>query len=124
MIDAIARIAVHTLLFVLAVVVFYLGLGVGLAFNPTLGTLLWVVATGLGRGESVLDLPVAPLTGRQLTTSASIPTSDSVRDFEVGAIYRPQWIQGVRPTFCHGHPARLATVRRWYLFQCTVVGLF
>ena len=47
MIDAIARIAVHTLLFVLAVVVFYLGLGVGLAFNPTLGTLLWVVATGL-----------------------------------------------------------------------------
>ena len=47
MIGAIARIAAHALLFVLAVVVFYLGLGVGLAFNPALGTILWVVAAGL-----------------------------------------------------------------------------
>ena len=35
------------LLFVLAVVVFYLGLGVGLAFNPALGMLLWVAAAGV-----------------------------------------------------------------------------
>ena len=38
------RIVAHVLLFLLAVVVFYFGLGVGLQFNPTLGTLLWLVA--------------------------------------------------------------------------------
>ena len=43
------RIAAHVLLFVLAVVVFFLGLGVGLALNPALGTLLWIVAVGLVR---------------------------------------------------------------------------
>ncbi len=42
-----ARIAAHVLLFALAVIVFYLGLGVGLQFNPALGTLLWIVAAGL-----------------------------------------------------------------------------
>ena len=41
------RIAAHALLFLLAVVVFYLGLGVGLQFNPTLGTLLLVASAGL-----------------------------------------------------------------------------
>ena len=41
------RIAAHALLFLLAVVVFYLGLGVGLQFNPALGTLLWLAAAGL-----------------------------------------------------------------------------
>ena len=44
---AIARIVAHALLFALAVVVFYLGLGEGLILNPTLGTLLWIVAAGL-----------------------------------------------------------------------------
>jgi len=44
---AIARIVAHVLLFALAVVVFYLGLGVGLALNPALGTLLWIVAAGI-----------------------------------------------------------------------------
>ena len=38
------RIAAHALLFLLAVVVFYLGLGLGLQLNPILGTLLWLVA--------------------------------------------------------------------------------
>ena len=47
MIGAIARIAAHALLFMLTVFVFYLGLGVGLAFNTALGTLLWVAAAGL-----------------------------------------------------------------------------
>ena len=41
------RIAGHILLFLLAVVVFFLGLGIGLQFNPTLGTLLWFTAAGL-----------------------------------------------------------------------------
>lgn len=35
---------VHVLLFVLALVIFYFGLGVGLQWNATLGTLLWVLA--------------------------------------------------------------------------------
>ncbi len=47
MIGAIALKAAHALLFILAVFVFYLGLGVGLAFIPSLGTLLWVAAAGL-----------------------------------------------------------------------------
>ena len=38
------RIAAHVLLFLLAVVVFYLGLGVGLQVSPILGTLLWIAA--------------------------------------------------------------------------------
>ena len=38
------RIVAHVLLFLLAVFVFYFGLGVGLQFNPALGTLLWLVA--------------------------------------------------------------------------------
>ena len=43
----IAKIVAHVLLFVLAVVVFFFGLGVGLAFNPALGTLLWAAAAGI-----------------------------------------------------------------------------
>ena len=37
----------HVLLFLLAIVVFYLGLGIGLQFNPNLGTILWVVAAAI-----------------------------------------------------------------------------
>ena len=39
-----ARVAAHALLFAVAVAVLYVGLGVGLQFNPTLGTILWIVA--------------------------------------------------------------------------------
>ncbi len=42
------RIVGHVGVFLLAVVVFYLGLGVGLAFNPLLGMLLWAVAGAIG----------------------------------------------------------------------------
>ena len=47
MTDARVRIAAHALLFLLAVVVFYLGLGLGLQFSPILGTLLWVAAAAI-----------------------------------------------------------------------------
>ena len=47
MAGTIGRIVMHVLLFVLAVVVFFFGLGVGLAFNATLGTLLWIAAAGI-----------------------------------------------------------------------------
>ena len=47
MTTVVARIVAHVLLFAVAVVVFYLGLGVGLALNPALGTFLWIVAAGL-----------------------------------------------------------------------------
>ena len=36
------RTTAHAFLFVLAVAVFYLGLGIGLQSNPTLGTILWI----------------------------------------------------------------------------------
>ena len=38
------RRAVHVLLFLLAAIVFYLGLGVGLQLDPNLGTVLWAAA--------------------------------------------------------------------------------
>ena len=44
---AIVRIVAHILLFALAAVIFYIGLGVGLTLNPNLGTLLWIVAAGV-----------------------------------------------------------------------------
>ena len=39
--------AAHAVLFLVAAVVFYLGLGVGLQVSPTWGTVLWVVAIGI-----------------------------------------------------------------------------
>ena len=38
------RISAHVLLFLAAVAVFFLGLGIGLSQNPTVGTLLWLAA--------------------------------------------------------------------------------
>ncbi|MYH41141.1 MAG: hypothetical protein F4150_05125 [Chloroflexi bacterium] len=38
------RKAAHVLLFVVAAVVFYIGLGVGLQYDPNLGTLLWAAS--------------------------------------------------------------------------------
>ena len=34
----------HGLLFVIAIIVFYVGLGIGLQHNPTIGSILWLVA--------------------------------------------------------------------------------
>lgn len=47
MIAAKVKIAAQALLFVLAVVVFYLGLGVGLQISPTWGSILWFVAAAI-----------------------------------------------------------------------------
>ena len=44
MVRTILRVALHVALFGIAFFTFILGLGVGLAVNPTAGTLLWVVA--------------------------------------------------------------------------------
>ena len=38
------RVVGHVLLFLLAIGIFYAGLGVGLSVNPTLGTAMWGVA--------------------------------------------------------------------------------
>ena len=42
------RVSLHILLFLVAIVVFYLGLGIGLALNPLIGTLLWFAAGAIG----------------------------------------------------------------------------
>ena len=44
MTSTLIRTTAHAFLFVLAVAVFYLGLGIGLQFNPILGTILWIVS--------------------------------------------------------------------------------
>ncbi len=41
------KIAAHVLLFAVAFVVFFLGLGIGLQYNPNLGTLLWIIAAAI-----------------------------------------------------------------------------
>ncbi|MDE2802808.1 MAG: hypothetical protein OXK21_07995 [Chloroflexota bacterium] len=41
------RIFAHILLFITVAFVFFLGLGVGLLLNPTLGTLLWLTAAAI-----------------------------------------------------------------------------
>ena len=38
------KIAAHALVFVVAFVVFFFGLGIGLQYNANLGTLLWLAA--------------------------------------------------------------------------------
>ena len=43
----ILKAAAHLLLFFVAVVVFFLGLGIGLQVNSTLGTLLWLAAAAI-----------------------------------------------------------------------------
>lgn len=45
------KIVAHVFLFVLAFLIFYLGLGIGLAFNPILGTLLWLLAAAIAVGN-------------------------------------------------------------------------
>ena len=41
------RVAAHVLLFVVAVLVLYVGLGLGLQYSPTLGTVLWVASAAI-----------------------------------------------------------------------------
>ena len=41
---AILRVILHVAIFAAALLVFILGLGIGLALNPAVGTLLWLVA--------------------------------------------------------------------------------
>ena len=41
------RVGAHTALFLVAIVVFYLGLGVGLQVSPAGGYVLWAAAFGL-----------------------------------------------------------------------------
>ncbi len=45
------RIVLHVVLALLAVVIFYVGLGVGLTLNPTIGTILWFASGALFVGN-------------------------------------------------------------------------
>ena len=45
------RIVLHVVLALVAVVIFYLGLGVGLAYNPAMGTVLWFASGALFVGN-------------------------------------------------------------------------
>ena len=41
------KMAAHVLVFIVAGLVFFLGLGIGLSQNPAVGTLLWIVAAAI-----------------------------------------------------------------------------
>ncbi len=45
------RVALHVVLALVAVVIFYVGLGVGLILNPAMGTVLWFVSGALFVGN-------------------------------------------------------------------------
>ena len=47
------RLMLHILLFAVAAVVFFLGLGIGLSQNPAIGTLLWLVAGGIAVANAI-----------------------------------------------------------------------
>lgn len=47
------KLVLHVLVFAVAAVVFFLGLGIGLSQNPAVGTLLWVVAAGIAVANAI-----------------------------------------------------------------------
>ena len=49
----ILRVVLHVAIFAAALLIFALGLGVGLALNPAAGTLLWLVAGVIAIGNVV-----------------------------------------------------------------------
>ncbi len=64
------RVSLHIFLFLVAIVVFYLGLGIGLAWpgvtvagvtlsGPTAGSILWIAAGAIGVGNLVWILRVS-----------------------------------------------------------------
>ena len=74
-----------TLLFVVAVVVFFLGLGIGLAFNPIIGLILWVVAPAIAVSNLLWILRrVAALKGPALT-----PALLNVREYVIPSPHYP-----------------------------------
>lgn len=47
------KITIHVVLFVIAFIVFYLGLGIGLSRDPTIGTALWALAAVIAIGNFI-----------------------------------------------------------------------
>lgn len=47
------RVVLHVLIFLVAGIVFFLGLGIGLSQNPAIGTLLWLVAAGIAVANAI-----------------------------------------------------------------------
>ena len=47
------KLVLHVVVFAVAAVVFFLGLGIGLSQNPAVGTLLWVVAAGIAVANAI-----------------------------------------------------------------------
>lgn len=47
------RTVLHVLVFLVAGIVFFLGLGIGLSQNPAIGTLLWLVAAGIAVANAI-----------------------------------------------------------------------
>ena len=45
------KLLTHIVLFVLAFLVFFFGLGIGLQYNSTYGTLLWIAAALIAAGN-------------------------------------------------------------------------
>ena len=65
--SGVARVTAHILLFVLAIIVFYAGLGIGLQHNPTIGSVPLVHRGGHRGVEPDLDTPIAPETAPAAT---------------------------------------------------------
>ncbi|MYK26500.1 MAG: hypothetical protein F4052_06075 [Dehalococcoidia bacterium] len=49
----VVRTGLHVLVFLVAGIVFFLGLGIGLSQDPAIGTLLWLVAAGIAVANAI-----------------------------------------------------------------------
>ena len=47
------KLVLHVMVFAVAAVVFFLGLGIGLSQNPAIGTLLWILAGGIAVANAI-----------------------------------------------------------------------
>ena len=96
------RITAHILLFLVAVAVFYLGLGIGLSWNPAVGTLLWLAAALICGRKPVVDTPTPSQRVRSLQVSAAH------RPVPEGAPSTPyfSWAAAVSARQCPVLPAR------------------
>ncbi len=51
--NVVMRMVLHGAIFLVAGIVFVLGLGIGLSQNPAIGTLLWLVAAGIAVANAI-----------------------------------------------------------------------
>ena len=82
----------HIVLFAVAVIVFFLGQGIGLAANPTLGTALWVARHSHRTRQPILD---RPRMAAKAIDQACLPFASSKRLIQASVLILGPTLQSV-----------------------------